>query len=110
MNGSDLYTELQSKVEMLDKALTAFGKRGKAFAEADMEHRMELSKSILVQREEGIPVSVISKVCEGLPEIAKLRFKRDVAEVQYSSAKEMINALKLEIKVIEEAIERDYHS
>lgn len=110
MSGVDLYLDIQNKVEMLDKALSAFGSRGKALAEAVKTYKMELSKSILVKREEGTPVSVISKICEGLPEIAELGFQKDIAEVQYNSAKEMINALKLEIKVLEEAIEREWHS
>ena len=110
MSGTDLYFEIQAKTDLLDKALSAFGKRGKALAEADKMYRMELSKAILCKRDEGIPVSVISKICEGLPDIAELRFNRDLADVQYSSAKEMINALKLQIKVLEEAIEREWHS
>lgn len=110
MSGADLFLDIQAKIDLLDKALTSFGKRGKALAEADKEYRIELSKMLLVKRDEGIPVSVLTKICEGLPEIAELRFQRDVADVQYSSAKEMINALKVQIKVLEEAIEREWHS
>lgn len=110
MSGVDLMLDIQTKTEMLDKALGSFRKRGEALAIADKDYRVELSKALLLKREEGLPVSILAKVCEGLPEIAELRFKRDTAEAQYNSAKEMINALKLQIKVLEEAVEREWHS
>lgn len=110
MSGVDLFLEIQSKTEMLDKALGSFRKRGEALAEANREYKMELSKTLLLKREEGTPVSILKNVCEGLPEIAELRFKLDMADTLYSSAKETINALKLEIKVLNDAIEREWHS
>ena len=42
------------------------------------------------------------------PEIAKLRFERDVAEVVYRSALEAINATKLQIKILDAQVEREW--
>ncbi len=104
----DLVTEIRSRMRTLDAALREFGKRGREYAEAERKYRMELSKKILLERDKGTPVTIINDVCRGDPEIARLRFNRDVAEVCYKSAQEAINIYKLNIKVTEEQIKREW--
>ena len=106
----DLINEIQSRVKSLDVALNAFGKRGRESAEAEREYRVALAKKILVERDKGTPVTIISDICRGSAEIADLKFKRDVAEVMYKSATEAINCYKLNIRVIEGQIDREHHS
>ena len=71
---------------------------------------MELAKLMLKKREEGLPVSMLKNICEGDPYIAELKYNVDLADVLYDSAKETINALKIEIKVLNDQIEREWHS
>lgn len=40
--------------------------------------------------------------------VAEARFKRDVAEAIYKANQEAINTLKLEIRLIESQIQREY--
>lgn len=54
-----------------------------------------------------MPVSMISTVIYGIKEVANLRFKRDVAEVIYSANQENINSLKLQIRILENQIQRE---
>lgn len=107
-SGQDLYLELQGKVALLDKALRQLRKRGEAYAKAEQTYKVELAKEILVQRDKGVPVTIISDICRGNAKIAKLRFDRDVAEVTYKAAMEAINAYKLQIRILENQITREY--
>ena len=50
----------------------------------------------------------MSDICRGDPQIAKLKFDRDVAEVTYKSAMEACNIYKIQVKVLENQIDREY--
>lgn len=106
----DLIREVGRVKTTLDKALALFGKRGRESAEAERQYRIALAKKILIERDKGTPVSIISDICRGEPEIAKLKFERDVADTMYKSAGEAINVFKLNIKVLEAQIDREWNS
>lgn len=108
MSGQDLMMELSEKVRLLDTALKQLGNRGRGYAKSEQDYRTALSQKILLERDKGTPVTIISDICRGDKEIAKLKFERDCAEVVYKSALEAINCYKLQIKVLEGTIEREY--
>lgn len=108
MSGQDLYLELCEKVKLLDTAVRELGSRGRSYADAEREYRVALAQRILVERDKGVPVTIISDLCRGNQEIAVLRFKKDCAEVGYKAAFEAINSYKLQIRIIENQIEREW--
>lgn len=110
LSGGELIQQIGQKSALLDAAIRALGKRGQAYAEAESNYRMALTKAILEERANGTPVTVISDICRGKPEIAKLRFERDCAEVVYKSAMEAINSYKLQIRIMDAQVEREWHS
>nr|DAE93859.1 MAG TPA: hypothetical protein [Caudoviricetes sp.]DAJ00708.1 MAG TPA: hypothetical protein [Caudoviricetes sp.] len=107
---NDLINAVGEKTALLDAAIRQLGKRGQAYAEAESNYRMALSKAILEERANGTPVTIISDICKGKSDIAKLRFQRDCAEVVYKSAMEAINSYKLQIRIMDAQIEREWHS
>lgn len=108
MSGYDLMEELKSKNALLDQAYPAAKKRGIIRAEAEKKYKEELNKAILLEREKGTPVSILGDIVRGTPSIARLRFERDVADVTYKSAMEAINIYKLQIKILNEQIAREW--
>ena len=70
---NDLINAVGEKTALLDAAIRQLGKRGQAYAEAESNYRMALSKAILEERANGTPVTIISDVCKGKSDIAKLR-------------------------------------
>ena len=46
-DGMDLYIELQSKVAMLDRALSQMKNRGRAAAQAEEDYRVALAQKLL---------------------------------------------------------------
>lgn len=108
MDGMSLYQELNAKIAMLDAAVRELRGRGSALAQAERDYKVALAKRILELRSEGTPVTIIGDLCRGDEDIALLRFKRDCAEVVYKSALEAINAIKLEIRVIQEQASKEW--
>lgn len=108
MSGQDLMLDMQQAVNMLNAALREYGGRGRAYAIAERDYRVALAKKILEERDKGTPVTIVGDVCRGSPEIAEKKFERDCAEVVYKSAMEAINGYKLQIKVLENQIDREW--
>ena len=50
----------------------------------------------------------MSDICRGSEEIAQLRFKRDCAEVVYKSAQEAINSYKLQLRLLDAQLDREW--
>lgn len=108
MAGYDLINEIGQKSRLLDAAIRELGIRGRAYAQAEKDYRVAMARKILEERDKGTPVTIISDICRGHPEIAKLRFERDCAEVVYKSALEAINAMKLQIRVLDAQVGREW--
>lgn len=53
-------------------------------------------------------IGMIDKVCYGIPSVAEARFKRDVAKITYDANQDFINSIKLQLRLIESQIQRDY--
>jgi hypothetical protein len=100
--------ELSNKVSLLDSALQQLGNRGRLYADAEQKYRVALAQKILIERDKGTPVTIISDVCRGDREIARLKFDRDCAEITYKAAMEACNVYKLQIKILENQIEREW--
>lgn len=106
----DLMNEVGIRSARLDAALREFGKRGREYAEAEHDYRVALSQIMLRERDKGTPVTIISDVCKGSAEIAKLRLKRDISEIMYKSSMEAINVYKLQLRILENQVDREWHS
>lgn len=108
MSGQALLDEMSSKVRLLDAAVKELGNRGRVFARAEHDYRIALAQRVMMEREKGTPVTIVADVCRGDRETARLRFERDVAEVVYKSAQEAINSYKLQIRIMESQIQREW--
>jgi hypothetical protein len=105
---ADLIQEVGAKSALLDAAIKQLGIRGKAYAQAEHDYRILMRKKILEERSKGTPVTIISDICRGDPEVAKLRLERDIALTVYESAQEAINGYKLQIRILDSQIEREW--
>lgn len=106
--GSDLINELNYKIKQLDVAVGSLRKTGEEYARAYTEYRMELAKELLRLKTEGMPVTIAYDIARGKKEVASLKFKEISNEAIYIANKESINAIKLEIKILEEQINREW--
>lgn len=83
-------------------------KLGIQAAKAEYEYRLEEAKKTLDLRDKGFPATLIPTLTKGDEKVAKMRLSRDVAEVRYKAAQERINAIKKEISVLAEEINREW--
>ena len=104
----ELYDELQKRVRQLDFAIKELRKNGIAYAEAERDYKVKLREEILKLRNEGMAVGIIDKTCFGIPSVAELRFKRDIAKTVYEANMEAINSTKLQLRLLENQISREY--
>lgn len=105
---SDLINELQDVRKNLNKALSTAVERGKALAIAESEYKAENAKYILIARDKGVPATLIRELAQGDKVVGKLRLQRDIATTMYDSAREAINVYKLEARLIEAQIQREW--
>lgn len=104
----ELWEELEVKNKQLDQALKTLRQNGIALAEAERNYKEAVSKEVLRLRDEGIAVTLINQVIYGMPTISTLRFERDCADVLYNANQEAINVKKLQIRLIEAQISREW--
>lgn len=104
----DLYNELQNLTKQLSNSLKQLRTNGIKLAEAEKEYKIAINKKALQLRSEDMPVTLISQVIYGYEDIAQLRFLRDSAEVVYNANVEAINTLKLQIRIINNQIDKEW--
>ena len=105
----DLYNELTTKIKELNISIKKLRETGTEFAEAERDYKIKLREEALKLRaEKGMPVTLIQQVVYGVPEVAEKRFNRDVKEAIYQANQEAINSTKLQIRVIESQLQREW--
>ena len=105
----DLYNDLQQKIKELNISIKKLRETGTEYAEAEKEYKITLRQEALKLRaEKGMPVTLIQQVVYGVPEVAEKRFVRDVKEAVYKANIEAINVFKLQIRIIESQLQREY--
>lgn len=93
--------------ELLNKANQELPKRAREYAEAYKNYRMILSKEIIIERDKGTPVTILVDIVKGKEEVAIAKQSEIITEGLYKSCLEAINSFKLQIKVLQERINRD---
>lgn len=92
----------------LTAALTEYKKRGQDYAEAYKKYRMMLAQELLKLKAEGMPVTIAYDIARGKEEVANAKEQEIITECLYKSCQEAINTYKLQIKILQEQINKDY--
>ena len=108
MNSYDLYNELQAKTRQLERSIKELRTSGTEYASAERDYKVLLRQECLKLRDAGMAIGLIDKTCYGIPSVAEARFKRDVAEAVYKANMEAINSLKLQMRLLESQISREW--
>ena len=109
MDGLDLMNEINDLCTKLTHSGEQMKKYGRELAEAERDYKVCLRQEALkLRNSENMPVTLINQIVYGIPEVAELRFKRDLAETMYKVSMESINTLKLKIRVLDAQIQREW--
>lgn len=105
----DLTQELREKRNLMNLALSESAKRGKELAEKERSYKIGNAEFILLHKGE-FAATLIKELAQGDKVVSKLRYERDIANVLYDSAKEAVLSYKLELRIIESQIQREWNS
>lgn len=101
--------DIFQKQNELTACIKLLKQNGIKLAETERDYKICLRQEALKLRsEKNMPVTLINQIIYGVPEVAKKRFDRDVAETMYNTAQEKINTLKLQIRILESQIQREW--
>ena len=106
----DLTNELNNLISKLDVSVKSLRKTGSEYAKAYTDYRVALAKELMILKEEGYAITLAGDIARGKPEIAKLKFKEISTEAIYKANQEAINSTKLQIKIIQEQLNKEYSS
>jgi len=106
----DIQLELEHKSKMLDACIKELAKTGKEYAEAYTNYRMALAKELLKLKDEGYAITLAGDIARGKPEIAHLKFEEIAKEAVYKANQETILSIKLQIKILDNQLQREYNN
>lgn len=106
----DLLNELQAKIKQLELSVKELRTSGTNYAKAERDYKILLRTECLKLRDEGMAIGMIDKTCYGINSVAEARYLRDVAKTIYEANQDAINSLKLQIRVIEAQINREWNT
>lgn len=105
---ADLMLDIQAKISKLDTSIRMLRKTGTEYAEAERDYKILLRQEALKLRDAGTAIGLIDKTVYGIREVAEARMRRDIAEATYRANQESINVLKLQIRILDNQIGREW--
>lgn len=107
----DLINEIMQKNQELTASIKLLRKNGTDLAMKEKDYKVALrAEALKLRQEKGMPVTLIAQIIYGVPEVADLRLKRDIAETMYQTNLEHINVVKLQLRLLEAQLSREWGS
>ena len=103
-----LYQELQTKTKQLDASIRQLRVSGTDYAQAERDYKVLLRQECLKLRDGGMAIGLITMTAYGIPAVADARYDRDVKEAVYKANQEAINSIKLQLRLIENQLQREW--
>jgi chromosome condensin MukBEF MukE localization factor len=105
---NNLYDELQQKTKQLDSSVKLLRQNGSLYAQAEHDYKIKIAEVVFRMKDDKVPATLINLVVYGDKEVARLRLDRDIKEVTYNANMEAINSLKLQLRLIESQLQREW--
>jgi hypothetical protein len=104
-SGQDLINFFREQRVLLIDCVDAMKHTGRKLAESEYKYKIALRKEILrLHVEDKVAWTACYDMARGLEEVALLRMKRDIHKSDYECCVEKINAVKMEIRLLEKEI------
>lgn len=81
---------------------------GEDLAQKERDYQLIKAKTWRILKAEGWTSTDLNATIKGQPEVAKAMFARDSAQVMYEANQEHINVVKLELRVVENQVAREW--
>lgn len=104
----DLFSELQRKIEELNISVNNLKYTGKEYAEAYTKYRIKLATKLVELKDNGMAVTLAYDVARGQNDIAREKYNEIIKQSIYQANQEAINSLKLQIRILENQLQREW--
>lgn len=106
----DLMKTLQELNKELSTSIKMLRQNGNELARAENEYQIIKAQNVLRMKDAGSSMTEINLSIKGQEEVAKAKLKRDIAKVMYEANQEHINTVKLQMRVIDSQINREWNN
>ena len=103
----DTMIQMKQLNDLLTSALKEFKKRGQEYAKSYSNYRKLVEQELLRLKAEGMPVTISYDIARGKEEVAQAKEQEIITECLYKSCQEAIQAYKLQIKILQEQINKE---
>ena len=104
----DLYNDINDKIIELNSSVSGLKTTGRNYAEAYRRYRILLAKELLRLKQEGMPVTIAYDIARGQEEVANAKYDELNTEAIYRSNLEGIQAIKTQLRVLENQYDKEY--
>ena len=106
----DLMGEMNRLKSDLHASMKRLRMNGEALAKKENAYQVKKAQAVLVMKSQGCTITEIGLTIKGQPEVSDALFERDMAKVMYEANQEHINVVKLELRVVENQIAREWNN
>ena len=104
----DIYNKIQELNDELFKQIKISNENGVKYATAFRNYRILLAQELLRLKADGMPVTIAYDIARGNENVANAKFEELSTEAIYNASKEQINALKLNIKILQNQYDKEW--
>lgn len=108
LGNMELFEELEQLKSDLNKSVRTLRISGGEYAKAECDYRIVLAKKELELKSQGYSATLTYDLARGDERVANLKQNEINKEVIYRANLEAINSIKLQMKLIENQIAREY--
>lgn len=105
----EVYEALAKDRDLMKTASKELRDRGITLAKAEAEYQRAKNTRVLEMKAQGMAATMIQLTIKGDPAVTMKLFERDCAQVLYDSAKEALNCYKLDARLLESQLEREWN-
>lgn len=105
----EIYEALSRDRDLMKTASRELRDRGIEKAMAEAEYQTVKNRRVLELKAEGFSASMIQMTIKGDDKVNDKLFARDCADVLYESAREALNVYKLDARLLEAQISREWN-
>jgi excinuclease UvrABC ATPase subunit len=104
----DLMEEMKSMKDELHRSMKMLRQNGETLARKEHDYQVVKAQTWVVLKAEGWTATELNATIKGQPKVAEAMFERDTARAMYEANQEHINVVKLELRVLENQIAREW--
>lgn len=108
MDGLDLLAQKDSLVNLLNDTIDRAEIKGIEMVHARNEYDITAKKRALAELAAGSKATFITQFIDGYDDVSEKKLQKEIAEVEYKTLNEKINAVKLQLRIVDAQATREW--